>query len=72
MAERENRRQLDGTVVEDDAYLGGVTTGGKRGRGAKTEGLFMAAVEADVDSSVRHVRFDPLPDLSSQSIKDWT
>lgn len=71
MVEREGRRQLSGRVVADDAYLGGVTSGGKRGRGAKKEGVFMAAVEADVDSSVRYVRFDPLPDLSADSIKCW-
>jgi ribosomal protein L37AE/L43A len=71
MAEREDRRKLNGRVVADDAYLGGVTSGGKRGRGAKQAGLFMAAVEADVDSSVRYVRFDPIPDLSADSIKCW-
>ena len=71
MAEREDRRQLSGRVVADDAYLGGVTSGGKRGRGAKRGALFMAAVEADVNSSVRYVRFDPLPDLSADSIKCW-
>jgi len=71
MAEREDRRQLSGRVVADDAYLGGVTSGGKRGRGAKKEGLFMAAVEADVDSPVRYERFDLLPDLSANSIKGW-
>jgi hypothetical protein len=35
MLERESSRQLSGRVVADDAYIGGVTTGGKRGRGAK-------------------------------------
>ena len=71
MAEKEDCSQLDGRVVADDAYLGGVTSGGKRGRGAKKGGLFMSAVEAEVDSSVRYVRFDLLPDLSGDSIKDW-
>jgi hypothetical protein len=31
----------------------------------------MASVEADVDSSVRYVRFDLLPDLSADSVKCW-
>jgi hypothetical protein len=35
MLERESSRQLNGRVVADDAYIGGGTTGGKRGRGAK-------------------------------------
>jgi ribosomal protein L37AE/L43A len=71
MAEREDKRQLSGRVVADDAYLGGVTTGGMRGRGAKQDGLFMAAVEVDADSSVRKVRFDVLPDMSGDSIRAW-
>jgi hypothetical protein len=71
MAEHEDRRQLKGRVIADDAYLGGVTSGGKRGRGAKKGGLFIALVEADVDSSVRYVCFDLLPDLSAGSIKCW-
>jgi hypothetical protein len=58
MDERENRRQLKGRIIADDIYLGGVTSGGKRGRGAKKDGLFIAVVEADLDSSVRYVRFD--------------
>ncbi len=33
MVEREDNRQLSGHVVADDAYLGGVTSGGKRGHG---------------------------------------
>jgi hypothetical protein len=69
MAEREDRRQLTGRVVAADAYLGDVTAGGKRGRGAKKTGLFMAAVEVDEYSAVRHVRFDRLPDMSAISIK---
>ena len=71
MAEREDNRQLKGRVVADDAYLGGVTTGGKRGRGAKPSGLFMAAVEVDEASAIRYVRFDRLPNLSASSIKRW-
>ncbi len=69
MAEREDRRQLTGRVVADDAYLGGVTTGGKRGRGAEKSGLFMAAVEVDKDSAVRYARFDRLPGLNGNSIQ---
>lgn len=71
MLEREQPRQLSGGVVADDAYLGGVTQGKMRGRGAKKAGLFMAAVEVDEDSVVRYVRFDPLSDLSAKSIKEW-
>jgi hypothetical protein len=57
-------------VVADEAYLGGVTTVGKRGRGAKPSGLLMTAVEVDEASPVRYVRFDRLPNLSASSITD--
>jgi len=71
MREREDNRQLTGRVVADDAYLGGVTSGGKRGRGAKKKGLFIAAVEVNEDDSVRYLRLDLLADLSGDTIKDW-
>lgn len=71
MAEREDQRQLSGRVVADDAYLGGVTTGGKRGRGAKKGGLFMTAIEVDENSAVRYVRFDRLQSMSAESIQLW-
>jgi ribosomal protein L37AE/L43A len=71
MLERESSRQLSGRVVADDAYIGGVTTGGKRGRGAKTPGLFMAAVEVDDNSAIRYARFDCLNNLSGDSIANW-
>ncbi|MFT4801328.1 MAG: hypothetical protein ACI93N_001099 [Flavobacteriaceae bacterium] len=71
MAEREGQRQLSGRVVADDAYLGSVTAGGKRGRGAKKAGLFMTAVEVDEKSSVRYVRFDRLQNMTAESIQSW-
>jgi len=71
MREREDNRLLTGRVVADDAYLGGVTSGGKRGRGAKKKGLFMAAVEVNEDDSVQYVRFDLLTDLNGDTMKDW-
>jgi hypothetical protein len=48
-----------------------VTTGSKRGRGAKTSGLFMAAVEVDDDSAIRYARFDRLANLNGNGISDW-
>jgi transposase-like protein len=70
MAEREDARQLVGTVVADDAYLGGKRAG-KRGRGSENKVPFVAAVELDDDGHPQHVRFDPLPDLKAASIEGW-
>jgi hypothetical protein len=69
MAEWEGQRQLSGRVVADDAYLGGVKAGGKRGRGAKKAGLFITAVEVDENSTVRYVRFDRLQNMTAESIQ---
>ena len=45
MSEREESRQLDGRVEIDDAYLGGESPGGKRGRGSENKVPFIAAVQ---------------------------
>ena len=44
MARREGETALAGRVEMDDAYLGGVRSGGKRGRGAAGKTPFVAAV----------------------------
>jgi hypothetical protein len=44
MRVREDRRQLDGRVEIDDAYLGGERSGGRAGRGSENEVPFVAAV----------------------------
>ena len=41
---REGETALTGRVEMDDAYLGGVRSGGKRGRGAAGKTPFVAAV----------------------------
>ena len=47
MARREGETALTGRVEMDDAYLGGVRSGGKRGRGAAGKTPFVAAVVTD-------------------------
>jgi transposase-like protein len=42
---REDRRELDGRVEIDDAYLGGERLGGKRGRGSANKVPIVAAVQ---------------------------
>ena len=45
MCVREQRRELDGRVEIDDAFLGGERIGGKRGRGSQNKVPFVAAVQ---------------------------
>ena len=42
---REDRRELDGRVEMDDAYLGGERSGGKSGRGSENKVPIVAAVQ---------------------------
>ena len=45
MRVREDRRELDGRVEIDDAYLGGELSGGTAGRGSENKVPFVAAVQ---------------------------
>ena len=45
MRRREERRELDGRVEIDDAYLGGERIGGKPGRGSENKVPIVAAVQ---------------------------
>jgi ribosomal protein L37AE/L43A len=49
MRVREERRELDGRVEIDDAYLGGEQSGGKSGRGSENKVPIVAAVQTTRD-----------------------
>jgi len=70
MAQRESTRQLSGTVMADDAYLGGVHAG-KPGRGSENKVPFMAAVAFNEDGHPLEVRFDALADLQAPTLRSW-
>jgi len=70
MAEHDATRKLTGTVLADDATLGGAHAG-KRGRGSENKALFIAAVELTEDNHPGRIRFDPLPNLKGESIAAW-
>lgn len=72
MAEREEARQLTGSVQIDDAYLGGERNGGKRGRGSENKQAFVIAVETDEDlDRPAFAVIDPVKAFDSASLKDW-
>jgi hypothetical protein len=57
MAERDaGKLKLSGRLKVDDAYLGGVRSGGKRGRGAAGKTLFVAAVETTLDRQPKRLK----------------
>jgi hypothetical protein len=69
MAEREDRRRLDGVVVADDADLGGKRAG-KRGCCSENTVPFIAAVELDEHGRPQPVHFDLIADLKATSVVD--
>jgi len=70
MRQRESSRRLCGTVLADDAVLGGVQAG-KPGRGSENKAPFMAAVELDENGFPQHARFDPIDDYTGETFADW-
>lgn len=51
MRRREERRELDGRVEMDDAYLGGQRSGGKTGRGSENKVPIVAAVQTTAEGA---------------------
>ena len=58
---REDARQLSGRVEIDDGYLGGVSSGGKTGRGSENKVPFVAAVQTTESGEAQFVCLAQLP-----------
>ena len=75
MARREGERRLTGRVEMDDAYLGGVRSGGKRGRGAAGKTPFVAAVSTSPEGRPRKLKLAPVKGFRKREIargaKHW-
>ena len=75
MARREGETALTGRVEMDDAYLGGVRSGGKRGRGAAGKTPFVAAVSTSPEGRLRKLKLAPVKGFCKREIargaKHW-
>ena len=75
MARREGETALSGRVEMDDAYLGGVRSGGKRGRGAAGKTPFVAAVSTSLEGRPRKLKLAPVKGFRKREIargaKHW-
>ncbi len=71
MREREEKTVLDGRVELDDAYLGGVRTGGKSGRGSENKVPFVAAIETDQQGHPLRALLSPVAAFSREQISAW-
>ena len=75
MARREGETRLTGRVEMDDAYLGGVRSGGKRGRGAAGKTPFVAAVSTSPEGRPSKLKLAPVKGFRKREIargaKHW-
>ena len=63
MARREGEKPPSGRVGMDDAHLGGVRSGGRRGRGAPGRTPFVAAVPTGPEGRPRKAKLVPIGDF---------
>lgn len=68
---RNNARQIGGSIIVDDSYIGGQSTGGKRGRGAKGKTPFVAAVEMKDDRPSR-IKLNCVARFSKAALERWS
>lgn len=69
MAEREDRRVLDGRIEVDDAYLGGERPG-KRGRGSENKMSFIVAVQTADDGRPLLARMNRIA-FTRETVAAW-
>ncbi len=72
MATNENNTPISGRIEMDDAYLGGVLTGGSRGRGSENKQPFIAAVSTNNDKHPIKIKLDTIDSFTCSDIEDWT
>ena len=65
---RPGRDRLHGNVEVDESFVGGVSTGGKRGRGAEKKELVVIAVEIHEPKGFGRIRMRRIEDASSNSL----
>ena len=71
MREREDSQPLRGIVELDDAYLGGETSGGKRGRGAAGKTAFLAAAQVSAEGRPERLRLSPVGGFRRRAVEVW-
>jgi len=68
---RPGRDQLHGTVEVDEGVVGGISSGGKRGRGAENKELVVIAVEMHEPKGFGRIRMKRINDASSDSLTEF-
>lgn len=65
---RPGRDRLCGRIEVDEAYIGGIDTGGKRGRGSAKKEIVVVALEVRSPKGFGRVRMRRIPDVSGKSL----
>jgi transposase-like protein len=68
---RPGRDRLHGNVEVDESLLGGITSGGKRGRGAQKKELVVIAVEMHEPKGFGRIRMKRIDDASADSLTEF-
>lgn len=71
MKSREDAKPLSGFIQIDDAYLGGKSRGGKRGRGASGKTPFIAAITTNEEGHPLSMRLSQIDSFSKQEVTIW-
>jgi hypothetical protein len=71
MASREQMYVLKGTIQIDDAYLGGLHSGGKADQGSKNKTPLVAAISLGKEGHPLHAKLSPVAGLSLNAIELW-
>lgn len=71
MKETDDKLQLSNIVQVDDAYWGGESHGGKRGRGAESKTPFIAAVSLDENEHPKYMNMNVVRGFQSEEVKRW-
>lgn len=68
---RPGRERLHGNVEVDEAFVGGISTGGKRGRGAENKEVVVIAVEIHEPKGFGRIRMKRIEDASTDSLSTF-
>lgn len=71
MKERDDTKPLQGYIQVDDAYLGGKSRDGKRGRGASGKTPFIAAVATTDEGHPVAMKFNEVTRFTKQEVSSW-
>lgn len=68
---RPGRERLQGNVEVDESLVGGISSGGKRGRGAENKELVVIAVEMHEPKGFGRIRMKRIDDASANSLSEF-